>query len=157
MHPFDKFLFVVEHVSRIHRLTALISLVSLVILVSARIVKPKLRKRAAWITYVPEILIVVVIATCTHGRLGSFWTYLTCDVSSVLTAKFDWDLQGVEILGKVSAGAVHLHFPIHTGKLTRYAVSSEVTSAAVRPAAVPTSTRHADLICCRLPSQSWAT
>ena len=63
MHPFDKFLFVIEHIQRIHKLTALISLVSLVILVSARIFKPKLRKRAAWITYIPEILIVVVAAT----------------------------------------------------------------------------------------------
>lgn len=63
MHPFDKFLFVLEHIERIHRLTAIISLVSLIILVTARIVKPKLRKKAAWITYIPEILIVVVVAT----------------------------------------------------------------------------------------------
>jgi MFS superfamily sulfate permease-like transporter len=62
--PLDKLFFIIENISRTHRLTALISLVSLLILLASKIVKPKLIKRYRWISYIPEILIVVVVATC---------------------------------------------------------------------------------------------
>ena len=61
--PIDKLIFVIEHVSRIHKLTACISIVCLILLVSAKIVKPKISRKHKWINYVPEILIVVVVAT----------------------------------------------------------------------------------------------
>lgn len=40
------------------------SLVALVTLLLAKIFKPKLIKRYKWVSLIPEILIVVVIATC---------------------------------------------------------------------------------------------
>lgn len=82
MPTFDKFLFVIEHIRRTHKLTALISLAALVVLISARIVKPKLRKRAPWITYIPEILIVVVIATSEHLSLPQIAGWLSCSAQS---------------------------------------------------------------------------
>lgn len=62
--PIDKFVFVVRHINYTHRLTALVSLVALVTLLLAKIFKPKLIKRYKWVSLIPEILIVVVIATC---------------------------------------------------------------------------------------------
>ncbi|KAK9899436.1 hypothetical protein P389DRAFT_168412 [Cystobasidium minutum MCA 4210] len=115
--PIDKFFFVVRHIKHTHRLTALVSLVALVILLLAKIVKPKLIKRYKWVALVPEILIVVVIAT-------------------FLTDKFDWDVRGLAILGKVSPGSVHLHPPIHSSNMMRFAISPEVTSVAVTIALV---------------------
>lgn len=72
--PMDKLFFIIEHIRRTHRLTALISLVSLAILLLAKIVKPKLIRRYRWVSLIPEILIVVVVATCesvryAHARL----------------------------------------------------------------------------------------
>ncbi|CAD6568133.1 MAG: hypothetical protein CYPHOPRED_002330 [Cyphobasidiales sp. Tagirdzhanova-0007] len=112
MHPVEKLVFVIQNFRSTHRLTASISLASLAILISVRIAKPRISKTLKWVQYVPEILMVVVIAT-------------------ILTAKLEWDTKGVGILGKVSAGAVHLHFPIHSSKMTRYAISSDVLSSAV--------------------------
>lgn len=67
--PIDKFYFVVRHIKQTHRLTALISLVALIILLIAKIIKPRLVKRYNWVSLIPEILIVVVIATCKHAPM----------------------------------------------------------------------------------------
>ena len=130
MHPVEKLVFVIQNFRSTHRLTASISLASLAILISVRIAKPRISKTLKWVQYVPEILMVVVIATSKFIR---FMAYLEqAHIQPVLTAKLEWDTKGVGILGKVSAGAVHLHFPIHSSKMTRYAISSDVLSSAVR-------------------------
>lgn len=108
----EKLVFVIENLGHAHRLTAAISVICLLVLVTTKIFKPRIARTRPWISFIPEILLVVITAT------------LLCDY-------FDWDERGVSILGKVSAGAVHAHFPIHQGKIWRYAVSEEVLSAAV--------------------------
>lgn len=55
---------------------------------------------------------------------------------TVLTDKFNWDTHGVAILGKVSPGSVHIHPPIHSSNMMRFAISPEVTSVAVTIALV---------------------
>lgn len=42
-----------------------------------------------------------------------------------------WSEHGVDVLGKVSAGVVHVHFPVHSRKMIKYAFSSDVLSSAV--------------------------
>lgn len=111
-HPIEKLAFVIRNVQHAHRLTTCISAVCLSMLVLSKVIKPRLSKRHPWVSFIPEILLVVISTT------------LLCDC-------FDWDERGVDILGKVSAGAVHAHFPIHQGAVWRYALSGEVMSTAV--------------------------
>ena len=42
----------------------------------------------------------------------------------------------MDILGKVSPGSVHIHLPIHSSSMMRFAISPEVTSVAVTIALV---------------------
>lgn len=61
--PIEKLFFAIDHVRSTHRLTALISVSCLIVLIGAKVIKPKLAKRLPAVTYIPEILIVVVIVT----------------------------------------------------------------------------------------------
>lgn len=60
----EKFLFLVEYAwGNAHALTAAISLGSLAFLLVCRAAKARLRKRIPAIFYVPEVFLLVVIAT----------------------------------------------------------------------------------------------
>ncbi|KAH8923288.1 sulfate permease [Atractiella rhizophila] len=94
----QKATFLLENLDKYQRETALISLVSVVVLLGLRISKTELVKKGGlWkvANWLPEILIVVVGSTA-------------------LNAAFRWDQDGVAIVGAVSTGDVHLHFPLHT-------------------------------------------
>ncbi|CAE6441231.1 unnamed protein product [Rhizoctonia solani] len=99
----DKFLFIVQNAgTHAHWLTTIISFATLVALLSARAVKRRLAKREGWrwVKFIPEVFLAVVIATA------------LCD-------KFDWDLQGVDILGSASIkkGAKLFDFPVKHANL----------------------------------------
>lgn len=65
--PIEKLIFVIQNVHNTHRLTACISLVAFCLLILAKIYKPRVSKRMPWVTFVPEVLIVVAVATCKSG------------------------------------------------------------------------------------------
>ncbi|KAG5356590.1 putative sulfate transporter [Yarrowia sp. C11] len=90
---FSKLIFVITHWHQAHKLTAAIGLTSLVVLLILRKLKKQLQGKISWVLFVPEILMVVVVAT-------------------VLTDVFDWDREGVLVLGKIKPGKLHLKFPL---------------------------------------------
>ncbi|ELU42006.1 sulfate anion transporter [Rhizoctonia solani AG-1 IA] len=119
----DKFLFIVQNAgTHAHWLTTIISFATLVALLSARAVKRRLAKREGWrwVKFIPEVFLAVVIATA------------LCD-------KFDWDLQGVDILGSASIkkGAKLFDFPVkHANlKFLKATTSTAVVVAAKQNAA----------------------
>ncbi|CAE6443717.1 unnamed protein product [Rhizoctonia solani] len=119
----DKFLFIVENAgTHAHWLTAVISFATLVALLGTRAVKRRLAKREGWhwVRFVPEVFLAVVIAT-------------------VLCDEFDWDLQGVDILGSASIkkGAKLFDFPVkHANlKFIKATTSTAVVVAAKQNAA----------------------
>jgi energy-coupling factor transporter transmembrane protein EcfT len=66
----EKILFLVEYgFTRSHRPTAFISACALVVLVLLRVLKASLR-RFKWVARVPEVLIVVIVSTCTFFAPG---------------------------------------------------------------------------------------
>lgn len=78
----DKFIFIVDNLfSHTHRITAIISFSALFALVLLRSFKGAF-KRYWWIYRVPEVLVVVIIST-------------------MLSAEFRWDEDGVDVLGSV--------------------------------------------------------
>ncbi|CDO72606.1 hypothetical protein BN946_scf184985.g25 [Trametes cinnabarina] len=91
----DKFFFLVENAfTHAHKLTATISFGALAVLVGMRSFKRVCRRY--WFIYrLPEVFIVVVLST-------------------LLSDKFDWDKDGVEILGSVpiNTGSSFLQFPL---------------------------------------------
>ncbi|KAI8978222.1 sulfate anion transporter [Trametes punicea] len=91
----DKFFFLIENTfTHAHRLTTLISFGALAVLVCMRSFKRVCRQY--WFIYrLPEVFIVVVLST-------------------LLSDKFGWDKDGVEILGSVpiNTGSSFVHFPL---------------------------------------------
>jgi MFS superfamily sulfate permease-like transporter len=59
----EKAAFILEYLGESHKLTTLVSFVAIVVLVGARLLKPRLSKWAKWVVYLPEVLLVVVVAT----------------------------------------------------------------------------------------------
>ncbi|KAJ3532661.1 hypothetical protein NM688_g7391 [Phlebia brevispora] len=92
----EKTVFLVDNaLTHMHKTTALISFVALLVLVVLRNVKAAFKKYV-WIYRLPEVLVVVVIST-------------------LLSDEFDWDQDGVDILGSVpiNTGKSFVHFPLH--------------------------------------------
>ena len=71
-HPVPKLLFVFDHLDHVNKMTSFLSFISLAVLILARVVKQRLRERpgAAWLKYIPEILLVVVGTTREFARLS---------------------------------------------------------------------------------------
>ncbi|KKA29414.1 hypothetical protein TD95_004606 [Thielaviopsis punctulata] len=84
-----KILFVVEHLRDAHRMTAAVSVASFSAIMFFRTLKNKLQPHQPWVAYFPDRLLVVVVST-------------------YLCSRYDWDSQGVEILGPVKAASGHL-------------------------------------------------
>ncbi|KAH9888425.1 sulfate anion transporter [Cubamyces lactineus] len=112
----DKLFFLVENVfTHAHRLTALISFGALAVLVGMRAIK-RAGKRYWFIYRLPEVFIVVVVST-------------------LLSDKFDWDQDGVEILGSVpiNTGSSFVQFPLRkvTMRFLRRTTSTAVLISVV--------------------------
>ncbi|KAM0793395.1 hypothetical protein ACM66B_000847 [Microbotryomycetes sp. NB124-2] len=90
----DKVNFVIDNLGNVHKLTLVVSLSALAILIAAKMFKASLsqRKGFRFLAFVPEVLAVVII-------------------SSVLSAVFKWEEDGLQVLGKVNPGEVKFHLP----------------------------------------------
>lgn len=79
----EKLVFLLTHLKHTHKLTVLVSANAAAILIGMKVVKSRLkgRKKASWIRFVPEVLLVVIGAT----RESSFIVLLSV-FSSLLTS-----------------------------------------------------------------------
>ncbi|CAH7668793.1 sulfate transporter family-domain-containing protein [Phakopsora pachyrhizi] len=90
----DKLIWTIRNLNQSHRLSCLISLASVIFLVVIRIFKSSrfCQTRFPMLKYMPEILITAII-------------------SSLVTDIFDWDKQGVEVIGAIHAHQVEINVP----------------------------------------------
>jgi MFS superfamily sulfate permease-like transporter len=105
----EKFVWIIENIGDTHRVTALLSAFALAILIGTKTFKSRLissnhdqqdssgaRKYIKLLAYVPEVLLVVLGSTLLAGGLRL-------------------DLQGLQVLGNVSAGSASIQAPfLHT-------------------------------------------
>ena len=80
----DKMLFLFRHGHEAHKLTCIVSFSTIAIVLALREIKRRLQGRMNWVAYVPDRFIVVVL-------------------SAVFAWKFDWESQGLDILGDIKA------------------------------------------------------
>ncbi|KAL8286278.1 hypothetical protein RQP46_004766 [Phenoliferia psychrophenolica] len=90
----EKLEFLWHNIGQTHILTFAVSFVALAVLIAAKMFKGRLvgRRGFGWLAYVPEVLVVVIVST-------------------ILTDVFDWDKEGLNVLGKVSAGEARISLP----------------------------------------------
>lgn len=90
----QKFIFLCQNLGNSKRLTAAVSLGALAIIMVCRDIKSRLQKRYAWAAYIPDRFIIVVL-------------------SAIFSWKFEWDKQGLMVLGdvKTSAALFTVHWP----------------------------------------------
>jgi len=87
----EKFLFILEHIPRIHEATAFVAFTALGVLVGLRFFKHAISqstKYLAWFRYVPEVLVTVIVFT-------------------FLSDEFNWSDDGIAILGSVKIDNGH--------------------------------------------------
>ena len=108
--PFEKLILIVENVKNTSLWTASLSLISLTWLIGARLLKQNLRGRLPVLKYIPEIFILVVVATGEYGVKNQQHSYTHVLISSLrpatkaLTGHYKLDLKGIVVLGKLEAG-----------------------------------------------------
>lgn len=90
----DKILFLFRHGDDAHRLTCAVSFSTIIIVLVLRELKKRLQPRTPWVAYIPDRFAVVVL-------------------SAVFAWKFDWEGQGLEILGDIRSQGTpfRMHFP----------------------------------------------
>ncbi|EMC96512.1 hypothetical protein BAUCODRAFT_33870 [Baudoinia panamericana UAMH 10762] len=90
----DKILFLGRHSHEAHRLTTIVSFSTIAIVLVLREVKRQLQPRMSWVAYVPDRFLVVVL-------------------SAVFAWRFNWEAQGLQILGDIKAKGrpFQPHFP----------------------------------------------
>ncbi|BEI93842.1 uncharacterized protein CcaverHIS019_0603010 [Cutaneotrichosporon cavernicola] len=82
--PIPKLIFIIRHITQSNPITTTLSACSLSFLIFGKVLKQRVKKTpgGAWLRFVPEILLVVIFTT-------------------LFTSIFRWDLDGVDILGKI--------------------------------------------------------
>ncbi|KAK0808661.1 hypothetical protein LTR59_002814 [Friedmanniomyces endolithicus] len=78
----DEILFLFRHVGDAHKLTCILGFSTIAIVLTLRELKKRLQPRMAWVAYVPDRFLVVVL-------------------SAVFTWRFGWEAQGLQILGDI--------------------------------------------------------
>ncbi|KAK5113687.1 hypothetical protein LTR62_003314 [Meristemomyces frigidus] len=78
----DKILFLFRHGHEAHRLTCAVGFSTIAIVLVMREMKKRLQPRMSWVAYIPDRFLVVVF-------------------SAIFAWKFDWEAQGLEILGDI--------------------------------------------------------
>lgn len=110
----EKIVFLVDNAfTHTHKLTAVVSFSALAILVTLR--KLKVICKRWWFIYrLPEVFLVVVISTSKRDQYLSDHSFYA-DHLSVLSDEFDWDSDGIDILGDVpiNTGGHFVQFPVH--------------------------------------------
>ena len=108
----EKTLFLIDNAfTHTHQLTAVVSFTALAILVTLR--KIKVACKRWWFIYrLPEVFLVVVISTRTSIAI---WTPSHTENNPVLSDEFDWESDGIDILGDVpvKTGGHFVQFPVH--------------------------------------------
>lgn len=97
----DKLVFIFRKIHKAHKLTAAVSFGAFAIIMVFRTLKKNLQPRYPSMAYFPDRFIVVV-------------------VSALLAWKFEWDKQGLALLGDVKAGegsGIPFHWPLRTGHM----------------------------------------
>lgn len=111
----EKIVFLVDNAfTHTHKLTAVVSFGALAVLVSLR--KLKVICKRWWFIYrLPEVFLVVVISTSKFTLPTTPYPTLHIDHSLVLSDEFDWDSDGIDILGDVpvNTGGHFIQFPVH--------------------------------------------
>jgi hypothetical protein len=108
--PFEKLILIIENVKNTGLWTASLSLISLTWLIGARLLKQNLRGRLPVLKYIPEIFILVVVATGEFGLLDRQHSSTHVLISGLrlamkaLTGHYKLDLKGIVVLGKLEAG-----------------------------------------------------
>ncbi|KAF2731527.1 high affinity sulfate transporter 1 [Polyplosphaeria fusca] len=107
----DKIVFLCRNAGNAHGLTCIVSFTAFAIIMFFREMKKRLQSRYPSVAYIPDRFVVVVL-------------------SAVFAWKFEWDKQGLAVLGKVqSSGSLFaIHFPYETSHL-KYA--SEAVNTAL--------------------------
>lgn len=99
----DKLRYIFGKIHKAHKLTTAVSFGSFAIIMVCRTLKKRLQPRYPAVAYFPDRFLVVVI-------------------SAVLAWKYEWDKQGLELLGDVKSGAggsgIPFHWPLKTQHLT---------------------------------------
>ncbi|KAK0276901.1 hypothetical protein LTR35_010295 [Friedmanniomyces endolithicus] len=78
----DKILFLFRHVGDAHKLTCILGFSTIAIVLTMRELKKRLQPRMAWVAYIPDRFLVVVL-------------------SAIFTWRFGWETQGLQILGDI--------------------------------------------------------
>lgn len=98
----NKIVFIFRKIHKTHKLTAAVSFGSFAIIMVFRTLKRNLQPRYPSMAYFPDRFIVVV-------------------VSAFLAWRFEWDKQGLALLGDVKAGGggsgIPFHWPLRTGHM----------------------------------------
>ena len=90
----DKILFLFRHGHEAQKLTCAVSFSTIAIVMVMREIKRRLQPRMAWVAYIPDRFVVVVL-------------------SAVLTWAYDWENQGLSVLGDIRSQGkpFQAHFP----------------------------------------------
>lgn len=90
----DKIMFLFRHSSEASKLTCAVAFGAFAVVMVLREVKKRLQPRTPWVAYIPDRFIVVVL-------------------SAVLTWRYEWHKQGLDILGNIKAKGApfQAHFP----------------------------------------------
>jgi MFS superfamily sulfate permease-like transporter len=90
----DKIMFLFRHSSEASKITCAVAFGAFAVVMVLREVKKRLQPRTPWVAYIPDRFVVVVL-------------------SAVLTWKYGWDKQGLDILGNIKAKGApfQAHFP----------------------------------------------
>lgn len=91
----EKLMFLFRNLGKSHKLTAAVSISSFVVIMIFREIKRRMQPRYPRIAYVPDRFVVVAL-------------------SAVLTWRYGWDKQGLEVLGTVKSSggsAIPFHWP----------------------------------------------
>lgn len=94
----DKLVFIFSNIHKTHKLTAAVSFGAFAIIMVFRQLKKKLQPRYPSVAYFPDRFLVVVI-------------------SAILAWKYEWNKQGLQLLGNVKAGegsGIPFHWPLAT-------------------------------------------
>jgi len=94
----DKLVFIFSNLHKTHKLTAAVSFGAFAIIMMFRQLKKKLQPRYPSVAYFPDRFLVVVI-------------------SAILAWKYEWNKQGLQLLGNVKAGessGIPFHWPLAT-------------------------------------------
>lgn len=110
----DKAIFIVRNIHRAHGLTCAVSFGAFAIILVCRELKKRLQPRYPSVAYIPDRFLIVVL-------------------SAVFAWRFDWESQGLDVMGDIKAHGrpFPVHFPFGTLMHLQYASDAFSTAFAI--------------------------